>query len=121
MNKKAKELGLTQTQFVTPHGLDEEAHYTTAYELAKITDYALNIKKFEEIVRTKSYTVTINKNPKNINNTNELLGYLNRSIRSKNRLHKRCKQMLSRIMQKRKYGHNLSCTRSRYKKRQNKR
>ena len=77
MNEKAKELKLENTNFVTPHGLDEEQHYTTAYELAKITDYALGIPKFAEIVRTKNYTVTINGNSKNLNNTNELLGNLN--------------------------------------------
>ena len=76
MNKKAKELGLKDTHFVTPHGLDEEEHYTTAYELAKISDYALNIKKIEQIVKTKAYTVSINGYAKNITNTNELLGYL---------------------------------------------
>jgi len=76
MNKKAEELGLKDTHFVTPHGLDEDEHYTTAYELAKISDYALKLEKIENIVKTKSYTVNINGNPKNINNTNELLGYL---------------------------------------------
>lgn len=77
MNKKSEELGLKNSHFVTPHGLDEYEHYTTAYELALITDYALNIKEFAKIVRTKSYTITINKQAKNLNNTNELLGYLN--------------------------------------------
>lgn len=77
MNKKAKELGLEHTHFVTPHGLDEEEHYTTAYELAKIADYALNIQKFSEIVKTKYYTVSINGNSKSLTNTNELLGNLN--------------------------------------------
>ena len=42
MNKKGQELGLKNTHFITPHGLDEVGHYTTAYELAVITDYALN-------------------------------------------------------------------------------
>ena len=77
MNKKAEELGLKNTHFITPHGLDEAEHYTTAYELAKITDYALNNKKFCTIVNTKSTTIHINGNAKQINNTNELLGYLN--------------------------------------------
>lgn len=77
MNKKAEELGLKNTHFVTPHGLDEEKHYTTAYELAIIADYALNIDKICEVVKTKSYTVSINNNTKTIANTNELLGYLN--------------------------------------------
>lgn len=78
MNKKAEELGLESTHFVNPHGLDinVDGHYTTAYELAIMSDYALGIEKFAEIVRTKTYTVTINGNPKTISNTNELLGYL---------------------------------------------
>jgi len=74
MNKKAKELGLNNTNFVTPHGLDNENHYTTAYELAILTDYALNNKTFAKIVNTKSTTININGNNRNIYNTNELLG-----------------------------------------------
>lgn len=77
MNKKANELGLEHSKFVTPHGLDNEGHYTTALELAIIADYALSIEKIQEVVSTKTYTVNINGYPKTINNTNELLGYLN--------------------------------------------
>lgn len=76
MNDKAKEMGLENTHFITPHGLDEDEHYTTAYELALMADYALNINKFSEVVSTKTYTVSINGNSKTITNTNELLGYL---------------------------------------------
>ena len=76
MNNKAQELGLESTHFVTPHGLDNPEHYTTAYELAKLADYALKNEKFAQIVNTKNYTVTINGYSKNISNTNELLGYL---------------------------------------------
>lgn len=76
MNQKAKELGLEQTHFVTPHGLDANEHYTTAHELAIITDYALKNEKICNIVGTKTYTVTINGYGKTISNTNELLGYL---------------------------------------------
>lgn len=56
MNNKVSELGLTSTHFVTPHGLDNESHYTTAYELAKIADYALKNKTFRNIVGTKNHT-----------------------------------------------------------------
>ena len=77
MNKKAEELRLQNTHFITPHGLDENEHYTTAYELAMIADYALNIDKICQVVKTKTYSVTINNNTKIITNTNELLGYLN--------------------------------------------
>ena len=77
MNKKAKELNLKHTHFITPHGLDEEGHYTTAYELALMADYALDITKFSEVVSTKVHNVNINGHIKTITNTNELLGYLN--------------------------------------------
>ena len=77
MNSKAKELGLENTNFESPHGLDSDNHYTTAYELAILSDYALKNTTFFNIVGTKSYTVTINGYPKNLNNTNELLGNLN--------------------------------------------
>ena len=76
MNKKAAELGLTNTHYVTPHGLDDDNHYTTAYELAILTDYALNNKTFYNYVATKSYTININGYPKTLRNTNELLGNL---------------------------------------------
>lgn len=76
MNKTAKEMNLVNSHFVTPHGLDQNGHYTTAYELACMADYALKIPKFREIVSTKTYTVTINGRAKTITNTNELLGSL---------------------------------------------
>lgn len=77
MNQKAQKMGLVNSHFETPHGLDKQGHYTTAYELACMADYALNIPKFKEIVGTKSYNVTINGKNKLISNTNELLGNLN--------------------------------------------
>lgn len=77
MNQKALDLNLKDTHFVTPHGLDDDEHYTTAYELALLTKYALENKTFSKIVSTKNYTVLINNSSKNIHNTNELLGYLN--------------------------------------------
>lgn len=77
MNEKAIELGLTNTHFVTPHGLDDANHYTTALELAKLTDYAMNNETFAKIVGTKSTTIYINNQSRQINNTNELLGVLN--------------------------------------------
>lgn len=77
MNKKASKMGLVNSHFVTPHGLDQDKHYTTAYELACMADYALNIPKFKEIVNSKSYNITINARSSLIGNTNELLGSLN--------------------------------------------
>lgn len=77
MNKKAKSLNLNSTNFVTPHGLDDDNHYTTAYDLAILTDYALKNKTFSKIVNTKNYTILINNVPKTLSNTNELLGNYN--------------------------------------------
>ena len=57
MNAKAEELGLDDTHFENPHGLDGEAHYTTAYELAKLAAYALENETFARIVSTVKHTV----------------------------------------------------------------
>lgn len=73
MNKKAEALNLKSTHFVTPHGLDDSNHYTTASELAQITDYALNNKRFSEIVKSKTYVIHINGYAREISNTNEIL------------------------------------------------
>lgn len=77
MNKKAVELGLKNTHFETPHGLDSDNHYTTPYELALLTTYALENNIFKTIVGTKSCSININGIPRTIFNTNELLGNLN--------------------------------------------
>lgn len=76
MNAKAHELNLSSTNFVTPHGLDNDNHYTTAYDYAILTDFALNNPQFLQIVGTKYYNVTINGIAKSIHNTNELLGIM---------------------------------------------
>ncbi len=57
MNKRARELGLKNTHFVNPHGLDDPEHYTTALELAIITAEALKNPIFKEIA--SSYTKEI--------------------------------------------------------------
>ncbi|OPZ83227.1 MAG: D-alanyl-D-alanine carboxypeptidase DacF precursor [Firmicutes bacterium ADurb.Bin419] len=70
MNEKAKELGLKNTQFKTPHGLDTQGHYSTAYELAQIASYALNNPTFSQIVGTQTTTIT----GRSLYTTNEMLG-----------------------------------------------
>ena len=76
MNEKTQSLNLTSTHFVSPHGLDQDEHFTTAYDLALLTDYALQNDIFLKIVKTQNYTISINNHSKQLNNTNELLGYL---------------------------------------------
>lgn len=55
MNEKAKELGCSHTNFVTPNGLDSEKHYTTAAELALIASYAIKNETFINITNTSSW------------------------------------------------------------------
>lgn len=76
MNLKANELGLKSSHFVSPHGLDSDEHYTTAYDLAILADYALKNPVFAKIVNTSNYSITINNYSKSLHNSNELLGYL---------------------------------------------
>ncbi len=57
MNNFVAELGLSNTHFDNPHGLDSETHYTSAYDLATITAYALKNPTFREIVSTKKMII----------------------------------------------------------------
>lgn len=69
MNDKAIEIGAYSTSYSNPHGLDAENHYTTAYDLAKITRYALNIPVFNEIVKKTEFYF----NGRTLKSTNEML------------------------------------------------
>lgn len=73
MNDLAKEIGVKNTHFANTHGLDADGHYTSAYDLARITAYALENDTFREIVSTK--------NTKIVNGKGE-----NRYLRNKNKL-----------------------------------
>ncbi len=76
MNKRAKELGAKNTHFTNPHGLPDENHTTTAYDLAMIAKYAMTIPQFREIVKTVRYQIPpTNKQPETryLQNTNRLL------------------------------------------------
>lgn len=57
MNKRAKELGCQNTHFVTPNGLHDDDHYTTAYDMALITREALKHEEFRTLAGTLSYVV----------------------------------------------------------------
>lgn len=54
MNKKCAEIGVKNTSFKNPNGLDEDGHFTTAYDLAMITREAMKNETFRQIVSTKS-------------------------------------------------------------------
>ena len=57
MNDTAKKCGANDSNFSNPHGLDDKNHYTTAYDLAKITAKALENETFKEIVTTKNIRI----------------------------------------------------------------
>jgi len=55
MNKKAEEIGCLNSNFVNPNGIHDENHYSTAYDLALITQYAMKNDTFREIVKKTYY------------------------------------------------------------------
>nr|WP_181536480.1 D-alanyl-D-alanine carboxypeptidase family protein [Anoxybacillus calidus] len=56
MNQKAAEIGMTNTEFANPHGLDDaENHYSTAYDMALLMRYAMQNKEFRKISGTEVY------------------------------------------------------------------
>jgi serine-type D-Ala-D-Ala carboxypeptidase (penicillin-binding protein 5/6) len=56
MNQKAEEIGMKHTRFRNPHGLDtHEDHYSTAYDMALLTKYAMNNDTFKDISATKVF------------------------------------------------------------------
>ena len=57
MNDKARSLGMTQTHFVNPNGLDAENHYSTARDLAILASYAMENPIFSKTVSTKTITI----------------------------------------------------------------
>ena len=74
MNKKAKELKMTNTTFNNPSGLDQDkGNYSTAYDMALLTSYAMKNKEYKKITGTKKYTLSTNKNTYVWINKNKLL------------------------------------------------
>ena len=57
MNQRAKQIGMKNTHFVTPSGLDDDNHYSTAYDLALLMSYAMENSDFAEIAGAKSTKV----------------------------------------------------------------
>ena len=75
MNGRARELGMFNTSFETPNGLDSDNHYTTAYDMAIMTRYAMSLPDFRRIVSTKNSTIPWADNPwqRALKNHNKLL------------------------------------------------
>ena len=86
MNKKASEIGCKNTNFTNPYGCHNENHYSTAYDLCLIANYAMQNEVFRQIVSTKTYTTspTSMSESKKLMNTNRLLHQYNREDNSEN-------------------------------------
>lgn len=77
MNAKAADAGALDTHFINPHGLHDEDHYTTPYDLAMIARKALNNYNFASIVSRSEYTLPVTNmrdRTYTIKNTNPILG-----------------------------------------------
>ena len=73
MNEKAAALGLQDTHFENPHGLDGETHYTTARDLAALSCAALSVPQFREIVSTVRRTIGEGESARTLVNHNRML------------------------------------------------
>ncbi len=73
MNEKAKKAGAKNTSFKNPSGLDEEGHFSTASDMAKITAYALKNELFSEIVSTKNAQIKVGEDICYLKNHNKML------------------------------------------------
>lgn len=76
MNEKAKEIGMNNTIFVNPHGLDNEkgeGNLSTAYDMAILTSYAMKNEEYQAIVSTKNYVTKSDKKSYSWTNKNKLL------------------------------------------------
>jgi serine-type D-Ala-D-Ala carboxypeptidase (penicillin-binding protein 5/6) len=76
MNERAESMGLKNTRFENPAGLDARSHYSSARDLAMITRKALGIRVFADIVDTRQTTISTQNRVIEVFNTNDLLyGY----------------------------------------------
>jgi D-alanyl-D-alanine carboxypeptidase (penicillin-binding protein 5/6) len=82
MNERVAEMGLTQSHFANPHGLDDPEHYTTARNLALIAREAMQNERFRAYVKTYEYVMPrTNLQPKRLlHNSNRLLYNGNRKV-----------------------------------------
>ncbi len=75
MNNRAAEIGMNDTVFVTPSGLDEGEHHSTAYDMAILAAEAVKNEAFCEISAMKSAVITVSENEITVYNHNKLLSY----------------------------------------------
>lgn len=77
MNERAAQLGMTDTHFVNPHGMEDKEHYTTAADMVKVTEAALAFPDFRQVTGTYETTFTYTRDgvtqKRTIDNSNSLL------------------------------------------------
>lgn len=73
MNEKAEQMGLENTHYQNPHGLDADNHYTSASDISVIARYAMQDPTFREIVGMESCTLNLSGQEKELITTNALL------------------------------------------------
>lgn len=61
MNEEARNLGMTGTHFMNPHGLHDENHYTTAYDIYLMLNAAYKYQQFYDAMQMKAYNLTVNR------------------------------------------------------------
>ena len=76
MNEKARELGMDDSSFANPNGLDDESHYSTARDMAKLARAALENEPLVRIASTRSITI----GGRTMRNHNKLLGYMDNCL-----------------------------------------
>ena len=98
MNLKAAELGLDNTHFENPHGLDSEGHYTTSRDLAKLALYCMENELFSQIWATSHISIPLYENeettPRQLYNHNKLLRSYENCVGGKTGYTMRCGRCL---------------------------
>ena len=99
MNLKAATLGLSNTHFDNPHGLDSDTHYTSAEDLARLADYCMQNPTFCEIWSTSSIRIPFSEKesaaiPRHFSNHNRLLRTYQNCVGGKTGYTMRCGRCL---------------------------
>ncbi len=100
MNKKARLLGLQDTNFSNPSGLDQKGNYSTAYDVARLVDYSLEKPLIWDILRTQELTIASvdGKRKHKLRNTNLLLGKMENIVGGKTGFTEKAGQCLALVV-----------------------
>src|SRR5690625_6682635 len=88
MNEKANWLGMTNTHFDNPHGLESETHYSTAYDMALLMRYAMDNDIFEEVTGTITHQAKRDRKSTRLNSSHVAISYAVFCLKKKNNTQK---------------------------------